>query len=130
MKPPMKPEYREWMAQNPFGPGQCREATEAMQAAFPELRRVRGHVYLWNTDKQPPHWWLVDTEGEVVDPTAHQFPTLLGYEPHDESRGEPVGMCAECGGYIYPTDGWSDTTTCSERCFESYTRYCMDPYWA
>jgi hypothetical protein len=39
--------YREWIAANVNGTGygECAEVTEAMAAAFPELRRVPGHYY-------------------------------------------------------------------------------------
>ena len=40
----MKPEYTAWITANVRNPyGRCKEVTEQMVAAFPELARVRGH---------------------------------------------------------------------------------------
>jgi hypothetical protein len=33
------------------------------------------------------HWWLVDSEGEVIDPTRAQFPN-----PVDYAKGRPRGF--------------------------------------
>lgn len=117
--------YREWIEQHPWGAGQCAEATTAMVAAFPELRRVRGHVFLMGTAKTPTHWWCVAPDGEVVDPTRHQFPNLVGYDEWTEGSEEPVGRCCECGGYIYASSGYSDTV-CSDDCRKAYESYLME----
>lgn len=98
----MKPAYIDWIKTVVEPTGRCAEVTLEMQAAFPELTRVRGHYYcpFWG---EREHWWLVDEEGQVVDPTAAQFPSrgVGHYEPWDESRPEPTGMCPECGEYCY-----------------------------
>lgn len=117
--------YSQWMFDNPFGSGQCAEATLAMVAAFPELRRVRGHVFLMGTAKQPAHWWCVDPDGRIVDPTAHQYPNLVGYDEWIEGEEEPVGRCANCGGYIYASSGYTDTV-CSDACARDYESYIMN----
>ena len=96
----------------------CTEATEAMTAAFPELRRVRGHVtdyvYAWNS----PHWWCETPDGEIVDPTRRQYEgSKLTYIPLDESN-VPQGRCVYCGELYYtPRD-----TTCSEACSQAMVR--------
>lgn len=43
------------------------------------------------------HWWLVDPENHIIDPTASQFPALVSY--HAWNSGDPVrtGRCMECG---------------------------------
>lgn len=42
----MRPECAAWIAANVTETyGTCREVTERMAAAFPELGRVRGHYY-------------------------------------------------------------------------------------
>lgn len=128
-------EYSAWIKRklkqdDPFG--QCAEWTLEMQAAFPELRRVRGQVLLsclWERD----HWWLVVEEGgesHIVDPTAEQFrqkyfaggSKVLTYNPRDESEPEPTGLCCNCGEYCY--DG--RTELCSTQCERAYHAYLMD----
>ena len=110
----MKVKYAAWIAQhvdaNPIG--QCKDVTATMAAAFPELKQVRGHYYcaVWG---QRAHWWLVGTDGAVVDPTAAQFPSRGAgvYEPHVEGSPEPTGRCGGCGGYVYGGGSF-----CSEEC--------------
>lgn len=96
----MKPEHAEWIKANVVGNGRgtCAEATTAMAAAFPTLKRVRGQYLDWVIGPRD-HWWLVDLDGTIVDPTATQFPTggSGDYQPRDESLPEPTGRCMECG---------------------------------
>ncbi len=91
--------YAEWITANvEKAYGQCAEVTEAMAVAFPELTRVRGHYYC-TTWGERAHWWLVTPTGEIVDPTAKQFPSggRGAYVKWDETRAEPTGMCPNCG---------------------------------
>lgn len=140
----MKQQYKEWIESklataDPFG--MCREWTEEMQAAFPELQRVRGTVFiscLWERE----HWWMVDPNpgeaGEegvpfVIDPTKAQFSqeyfaggaVVLWYQPRDESHPEPTGRCCNCGGYCYG----GRTDLCSERCEQQYLSYLNSSLW-
>lgn len=118
--------YQEWIDKNvPEDPtGKCAEVTEAMQEVFPELNRVRGHyicpLCVFSSTPIFPHWWLVAPDGQVIDPTAAQFPSKGSgvYEPHDESEPEPTGKCHECGNYCY--DG---NFFCCENCEISYMAY-------
>lgn len=41
-----------------------------MVEAFPELKRVRGHYHCPWLSKAQPHWWCVDPDGNIVDPTV------------------------------------------------------------
>jgi hypothetical protein len=122
----MDPRYAEWIAANVEGDGygQCREVTERMAAAFPELARVRGHYYclIWG---EREHWWLTTPAGEIVDPTAAQFPSKGHgeYVPWIEGTPEPTGLCPQCGEYVY--DG---NTCCSDACSRAYAAYCMNPW--
>jgi hypothetical protein len=118
----VKPEYAAWIdATYPTREsayGQCDEATARMVAAFPELKRVRGHYHciLWG---ERAHWWCVSPEGDIVDPTARQFPSRGGhYEPWQEGEPEPTGMCPECGGLCY-----EGASVCSDECGRAYTAY-------
>lgn len=126
----MKEEYRAWIDR--LTPeeinGKCSERTEEMAAAFPELKRVRGHVFLLFCPEERPHWWLVDEDGEIIDPTVKQFTDsnyiyggvckVLHYEPWDESREEPVGKCMDCGAISFYT-----AYACSESCASSLEDY-------
>lgn len=116
--------YRKWIAENVTETyGTCAEVTEAMAAAFPELRRVRGHYYcpIWG---ERGHWWLFAQDEQIVDPTAAQFPSggLGEYVEWEEGSREPTGNCPQCGDLVY--DGG---TCCSENCHIAYAAYCMNP---
>ena len=82
--------------------GKCESVCKQMKEVFPELELVRGHYwcYVWG---EREHWWLTVESGEVIDPTAIQFPSKgLGcYEVWDESKEEPTGKCPECGEYTF-----------------------------
>jgi hypothetical protein len=82
--------------------GRCHDAVKEMHAAFPELRVVRGHVYVLGIHAGGrAHWWLETPEGAVVDPTESQFPAVLSYE--EWKPGDPVriGKCMDCGQEIW-----------------------------
>lgn len=67
-----------------------------MLSEFPELILVAGHIYDARYGKQA-HWWLKTVDGDIIDPTASQFPLISHYEewkPGDEVR---VGKCMNCG---------------------------------
>jgi hypothetical protein len=114
--------YAEWISATyptkESAHNQCAEATMLMVDAFPELTRVRGHVWC-SVDSNRPHWWCVTPDGSVVDPTRHQWDWLGEYTPWDESKPEPTGICPNCGGYCY--DG---KYLCCKRCEVSYAAYC------
>ena len=118
----MNEEYSKWIdnylaTNNPFG--KCDSATDEMIKQFPELRKVRGHYYchLWG---QRGHWWLVCPDGNIVDPTAQQFPSIgFGvYEEWQEGEKEPTGICMQCGGYCF--DG---NAACSAECERKLAQY-------
>ena len=118
----MANKYKEWIEKNVIDPlGECQKYSELMSANFPELKLVRGYYIciIWGSRE---HWWLQDENGNVIDPTASQFPSkgLGEYIEWDESRKEPTGMCPNCGGYAY-----DDNTCCSERCHSQYASYIM-----
>lgn len=95
--------------------GTCREATEAMVKAFPELRRVRGH-YSWC-----PHWWCETPDGTVVDPTARQFTSGGVYVEY--TGPEPLGKCMNCGDYVWTALPNGDTSACSDECLKELEVY-------
>ncbi len=99
--------------------GACVQATNAMVAEFPERTRVRRHVF---GPRCPvtgwPHWWCETDDGDLVDPSASQFPAIFDYVAIDESAPEPTGKCMECGDYCYDTSG-----ACSPACLASLNTY-------
>ena len=72
-----------------------------MVEAHPELRRVRGYY------KHPDvgsigHWWCKTVDGEIIDPTAAQFPQGGTYQEwQDGVDFDPIGKCLECGELIW-----------------------------
>jgi len=118
----MKTKYDVWIRDNVAKSyGTCADVTETMAAEFPELSRVRGHYYcpIWG---ERAHWWLVDPDGAIVDPTGSQFPSngIGEYVPWNEGDPEPTGKCPNCNGYVY--DG---STCCGERCHAEYVAFCL-----
>jgi len=113
--------YQQWITEHVTGSGygQCAELTQAMQQAFPELTRVRGHYYcsVWG---ERSHWWLTTPDGAIVDPTSQQFPSKgTGvYEAWVEGADEPTGLCMNCGEYCY-----GNAPTCSEACERANVAY-------
>ena len=89
---------------------QCAEATLAIVGAFPALRRVRGHVMI-GVDFRP-HWWCVTPENDIIDPTAHQWPTPpVFYDAIPDDAEEPHGKCLYCGDLLYRSRG-ADSHLC------------------
>jgi hypothetical protein len=100
----------------------CAGATEDMQEAFPELKRVRGYAVVQVPGKKWPyrieHWWMVTPDGTVIDPTVCQFEGLTPtYEPLDEKLDWPTGKCMECGSFTYHGESF-----CTDECEESFCR--------
>lgn len=111
--------YLQWIADN-VGPdphGQCKEITERMAVAFPDLRRVRGH-YVCPLEGLQPHWWMITPDGAVLDPTKEQFASQGqgGYEPHEGP--EPTGTCLNCGALVY-----GETSFCNSDCTNEFSSY-------
>lgn len=100
--------------------GNCAEAVKAIVAAFPQLKKVRGQVICPHPWGERDHWWAVDPEGGIIDPTKRQFPLVIKYIPWDESKGEPPRRrtCPDCGESHHGPDEF-----CSDRCRRSYAAY-------
>lgn len=99
----------------------CVEATKKMNSEFPELIKVRGHVFCWEGGKYEkyPHCWLETQHGHIIDPTRTQYDYLIHhYEAWDESKGEPTGKCPNCGEYCF-----NNRYLCSEKCDAEYLAY-------
>lgn len=90
----------------------CKEATAAMVAEFPELRRVRGHALIGLSFRA--HWWCVTPDDTIVDPTAHQWELPpLQYDGIPDDSEEPHGKCYECGALLFRSKG-DDSYYCAE----------------
>ena len=115
----MKQKYTDWIENNVSDAYRaCVETTLQMQEVFPELKRVRGHYIEFGIGEHP-HWWLVDPDGEIIDPTRSQFQFYGIYKEWDESQPEPTGKCPNCGKFCYNND-----YCCSESCGRDYIKYC------
>ena len=110
----MKDKYKNWIEANVKKVyGQCKDVTKDMAKAFPELKRVRGFYHCSWLSKKREHWWLVDKDKNIIDPTVRQF--LSGgvgeYEEWIEGSKEPTGKCMNCGAYCY-----DHKNACSDSC--------------
>ena len=112
-------DYQAWVIENvnqeTHGYGKCEEVVLKMAQSFPELKPRRGWFYCMSWGRRG-HWWLLDPNGRIVDPTGKQHPTgSLFTEPENQERYEdltdktdkemaeivPTGVCAECGDPVY-----------------------------
>lgn len=117
-------DYDVWIAKNVDNPlGACACVTQEMKAAFPELRRVRGH-YLCHTWGLRAHWWMETPSGEVIDPTAGQFPSrgLGEYTELAPDAEEPIGRCMNCGEHSFASKGGTPHA-CGQNCSTELEAY-------
>lgn len=100
--------------------GKCKEMCDELIKKDPSLKLVRGHYYdpIWNSDQQ--HWWCVDRKGEIVDPTADQFPSGGIPEFYVEFNG--VCECSECGKNILEENAKFESgySFCSGTCYGKF----------
>jgi hypothetical protein len=122
----MNPKYEQWINANVprdvFGQaGQCTHFSPLMAKEFPELKIKTGVVWSHeNTDnhgkvqKQYPHMWLEDPQGNIVDPTVGQF-MLLGELVYEEAPEDTKVMnkCMNCGRYFYKK-GYACSAACEK----------------
>lgn len=133
----MKPEYDEWVhdwlfnnnALESGGYSRCREASEDMVKDFPSLTVVRGHVYCPHPWGKRGHWWCVEADGTIVDPTASQFPVVFRYEAYVEGDDVRLGTCMNCGGEIWGPNPEAvfSTSMCDAECGRAFEVYINSP---
>lgn len=122
--------YKEWIekyiASNKFIAGLCASVTQDMCKEFSELKRIPGHV-IWADGSSREHWWCEDQFGNIIDPTASQWPLLpaeyVAWKPGNEVC---IGRCMECGDYIYAAPNSLDGARkeiCSDKCYNAYANY-------
>lgn len=90
-----------------------------MISHFPFLRQERGFVRCNSGFHE--HWWCVDVDGSIVDPTASQFNNITEYIPYEEGMEVRIGRCMNCGWDIYDNTMKSKKNTwcCSDECREA-----------
>jgi hypothetical protein len=114
----MDTKYVDWINTNrdKYSQNGCAEMTLDICEEFPSLTRVRGH-YICDIWGKWTHWWVIDENGEIIDPTVDQFPSkgLGTYIPNVEGTAEPVGKCINCGEYIFEAKSKS-LSFCSKNC--------------
>lgn len=116
----MDKRYATWIRENVPDPKlACREVTEAMVGAFPELRRVCG-TYVCQLAGPRPHWWCLAPDGAVVDPTAAQFVSLGEGDYEEFSQGPPLGKCLCCGSFVF--EGSHSFYFCTRECRDEAVR--------
>lgn len=93
--------------------GKCKEMSESLSAEM-GYRLVRGHYYCPFWGKQA-HWWTVDGDGMIHDPTRLQFPSF-GNGEYVEFDGWT--KCAECEKRIHENDAvrCGNYAVCSNEC--------------
>ena len=122
--------YMKWVAEHVSGAGygECKRTAKAMAEAFPLLEVRFGflHSGLWG---RRAHWWCreKDGRGQIVDPTARQFPDgrlfptwmVVAYEDLTDLSEEaladkvPSGPCMNCG-----EDCYHGETFCCPACHD------------
>ncbi|QIG77689.1 hypothetical protein EVB64_102 [Rhizobium phage RHph_TM61] len=114
----------------------CMEYTKKFIEKFPHLKRVSGFIankdFIFNPEEDvspgTEHWWCVDVDGMIVDPTRGQFTrnVELKYIEFDEKIHQiQIGKCPNCGMEIYGlvSDAGKHGGLCSEKCFDDYSEY-------
>lgn len=104
---------------------QCLQFSERLQKKFPHLKLEKGwYVTTDGEDDYPTeHWWTVDVDGTIVDPSKIQFHDQNGrYSPYDDHEFKAmIGRCPNCGNDIYEGEGSGGL--CSDECESSYAAY-------
>ncbi len=97
--------------------GACERVCRAMKDKFNELELIRGHYYCTNWGRRE-HWWLKAPDGEMLDPTAIQFPSkgFGDYEELAKDTPEPTGKCPNCGEYCYNNE------QVHSECYDAFVR--------
>lgn len=96
--------------------GKCKEMAEAVCAADPNLRLVRGfyHCPIWG---KQPHWWAEKPDGTVIDPSVKQFPTNGQFVEYEEFDGNI--QCEYCSKSVAENEAYrhAQHAYCSYECY-------------
>ena len=96
--------------------GKCKQMCEELITKDSSLKMVRGHYWCPISNRDEPHWWCVDKEGKIIDPTKKQFLSNGVGGIYTEFNG--IVVCAECGKEIEEENAKFDGNYgfCSTRC--------------
>lgn len=135
MKGTVAPQYRKWIERmiheryngEPWRmSSMCYVESVRMSEAFPELRLAKGLVDVHFSGIGPSpraHWWLVDSAGSIVDPTAEQWERPLTNYREIEPDYERLGRCMNCGKDIWGPRERGRVSICSEDCERDLVAY-------
>ena len=116
----MVDEYNKWIISKNLDDkkkslGNCLNYTKMMHNEYPWLRSKYGTVVTLEGDFK--HHWLVDVNGEIVDPTKSQFSKILEYIVDDNPYD--VKKCMNCGSlFEYDNNHKYTNLSCSKNCYE------------
>lgn len=96
--------------------GKCKKLCIDLIEKNPELTLIRGHYFcpLWNKEEQ--HFWCVNKQGDVVDPSKKQFPSK-GHGIYTPFNG--IVYCEMCSKEMKEEEVfyWQGKyPTCSDKC--------------
>ncbi len=107
------------------GYGECLSVCQEMVKRWPTLILVRGYYHCPSWGERG-HWWLINEAGQIVDPTARQFPSggqgrYVVYSDAEIAERTPIGRCLDCGEDIF--EGGYSGTFCTEACAKATTEW-------
>lgn len=116
--------YIDWISVNVVNSyGTCKKYCAKMKKEFPELQIKKGFYIEPNWGGRTSlkgikeHFWLVDINNKIVDPTKAQYPSN-GYGEYIELTNlkiKPTGKCLYCGDYTFNHDTFC-CTKCAKLC--------------
>jgi hypothetical protein len=128
----MTQKYKAWISVNYSNPrdavSQCKEACHKMKESFSELIITNGLVLVGLDFRQ--HWWCKTEDGDIVDPTAHQYEVfdlkISEYQEIDDDhdlRKYPQCKCMNCGEYFFYKKDSQSQNSCSDKCSDALDAY-------
>jgi hypothetical protein len=104
---------------------ECNQFTREFVMKFPHLTRVPGFYGRVIGDYHgTEHWWCVEPDGTIVDPTAAQFQPGHTYTPLDENKHTiKIGRCMNCGDDIFGLKAQGPKSICSKECEHALEDY-------
>ena len=94
--------------------GQCKKLVDSLIKEDSTLMPIRGYYHCPFWGKQA-HWWAVTPKGEIVDPSARQFPSK-GKGEYEPFNG--IVECSECKKELREEEAMFDGqyAFCSTKC--------------